>query len=136
MRQGKMQNKAGGRVPRTEPRSTLWSYLALWSGFTVGLIPSGISPGRNDDIGSNVVPVQKAGWAGMPGFGAKRTFARSLTSPKCQERKRYSLLRNTAARSAEASASQSAKSSEHLRPPNAPTISETQAIPNLKANML
>jgi transposase len=35
-----------------------------------------------------------------------------------------------------AAASQSAKSSEHLRPPNAPTISETQAIPNPKSIML
>ena len=34
------------------------------------------------------------------------------------------------------SASQSAKSSEHLRPPNAPTISETQAMPNPKSIML
>src|SRR5713226_6956939 len=33
-----------------------------------------------------------------------------------------------------AAASQSAKSSEHLRPPNAPTISETQAMPNPKAS--
>src|SRR5712664_4352847 len=33
------------------------------------------------------------------------------------------------------SASQSAKSSEHLRPPNAPTISETQAMPNPKSIM-
>src|SRR3982074_2045360 len=31
------------------------------------------------------------------------------------------------------SASQSAKSSEHLRPPNAPTISETLAMPNSKS---
>ena len=36
----------------------------------------------------------------------------------------------------EAAASQSAKSSEHLRPPNAPTISETQAMPNPKSIML
>ena len=35
-----------------------------------------------------------------------------------------------------AAASQSAKSSEHLRPPNAPTISETQAMPNPKSIML
>jgi len=35
-----------------------------------------------------------------------------------------------------AAASQSAKSSEHLRPPNAPTISETQAMPNRKSIML
>ena len=35
-----------------------------------------------------------------------------------------------------AAASQSAKSSEHLRPPNAPIISETQAIPNPKSIML
>jgi hypothetical protein len=34
------------------------------------------------------------------------------------------------------SASQSAKSSEHLRPPNAPTISETQAMPNPESIML
>jgi hypothetical protein len=34
------------------------------------------------------------------------------------------------------SASQSAKSSEHLRPPNAPTILETQAMPNPKSIML
>jgi hypothetical protein len=33
-------------------------------------------------------------------------------------------------------ASQSAKSSEHLRPPNAPTISETQPMPNPKSIML
>jgi hypothetical protein len=33
-------------------------------------------------------------------------------------------------------ASQSAKSSEHLRPPNAPTISETQAMPKPKSIML
>ena len=32
------------------------------------------------------------------------------------------------------SAPQSAKSSEHLRPPNAPTISETRAMPLLKAS--
>jgi transposase len=43
------------------------------------------------------------------------------------------LLRKFAARSA---ASQAAKSSEHLRPPNAPTISETQAMPNPKSIML
>src|SRR5882762_10982972 len=35
-----------------------------------------------------------------------------------------------------AAASQSAKSSEHLRPPNARTISETQAMPNPKSIML
>ena len=35
-----------------------------------------------------------------------------------------------------AAASQSAKSSEHLRPPNAPTSSETQAMPNPKSIML
>jgi hypothetical protein len=35
-----------------------------------------------------------------------------------------------------AAASQSAKFSEHLRPPNAPTISETQAMPNPKSVML
>jgi transposase len=35
-----------------------------------------------------------------------------------------------------AAASQSAKSSEHLRPSNAPTISETQAMPNPKSIML
>jgi hypothetical protein len=35
-----------------------------------------------------------------------------------------------------AAASQSAKSSEHLRPPNASTISETQAMPNRKSIML
>ena len=34
------------------------------------------------------------------------------------------------------SASRSAKSSEHLRPPNAPTISETHAMPNPKSIML
>jgi len=32
-----------------------------------------------------------------------------------------------------AAALQSAKSSEHLRPPNAPIISETQAMPNPKS---
>jgi len=43
----------------------------------------------------------------------------------------FTALRKAAARSAE-----SAKSSEHLRPPNAPTISETQAMPNPKSIML
>ena len=35
-----------------------------------------------------------------------------------------------------AAASQSAKSSEHLRPPNAPTISETQAMPKESCSSL
>jgi transposase len=35
-----------------------------------------------------------------------------------------------------AAAAQSAKSSEHLRSPNAPTISEIQAMPNPKSIML
>jgi transposase len=45
-------------------------------------------------------------------------------------------LRKAAARSAETICAQSAKSSEHLRPPKVPTISETQAMPNPKSIML
>ena len=45
-------------------------------------------------------------------------------------------LRKAARARPKPSASQSAKSSEHLRPPNAPTISETQAMRNPKSIML
>jgi hypothetical protein len=46
------------------------------------------------------------------------------------------LLRKAAARSAETICVTIGESSEHLRPPNKPTISETQAMPNPKSIML
>ena len=64
---------------------------------------------------------------------------RSLAEPEPNRQvfvKFKHLLRKAAARCPKPTASQSAKSSEHLRPPNAPPISETQPMPNPKRIML
>jgi len=64
---------------------------------------------------------------------------RSLAGPEPDRQvfaKFKHLLRKAAARWPKPTATQSAKSSEHLRPPNAPPISETQPMPNPKRIML
>jgi hypothetical protein len=48
----------------------------------------------------------------------------------------FTALRKAAARSAETICVTIGEISEHLRPPNVPTISETQAMPNPKSIML
>src|SRR5258708_28242244 len=90
-------------------------------------------PDHSASLGDSVTPSTRIGFSAHTGCetSANRGSAMDLGAVEAPTIQRSELCRRP-----KPSASRSAKSSEHLRPPNASTVSETQAMPNPNSILL